>query len=252
MSWPAPFFFLFGASVGSFLNVLALRWLAGKAITGRSLCPHCQQSLPWFSLVPLLSFMFLHGRCTHCTCPISVQYPLIEFIAGLCALILFIPLPSTYSAWLAQLLIFIMIALLLVLAIIDSRSFLLPDTHIIILSLIVLLYLWLISPGVWFEPLLGSLLGSGFLFLIWLATRGRGLGFGDVKLMLPLGALFGFPAVFILLWLAFIAGGLVGLWLLWRGRANLKTALPFGPYLVLAALILLLAPQLVDQVFLWV
>lgn len=168
---------------------------------------------------------------------------------GISALVLFTPLPVSFAATVAAFLDLISIALLVTLFVIDLRTLILPDIFIILLSVAVTLALFInyqlpvTSYGL-LNALGGAALGAGALALLWLVTRGRGLGLGDVKLMLPLGILFGPALTVVLLFLAFIAGGIVGLFLLATNRATMKTPVPFGPFLASAAILFILVPRL--------
>lgn len=245
--------FIYGTAVGSFLNVLSLRYVdqlqadrtLPATLLGRSVCPACAQTLRWWELLPVLSFIMLRGRCRRCRAAISYQYPLIELSGGICLVLLL----RQGQPLVEVLLLFSIVCLLLVLAVVDFRTLLLPDSFLGLLSLAVALYR-LLRDHQFTPSLLGGVLaGTGFLFLLWLVTRRQGIGFGDVKLMLPLGALFSFPNVIVILLVAFSLGGVVGLLLLWRTRATLKTAVPFGPFLISAALLQLLWPTLAPHFF---
>lgn len=228
--------FAFGAVIGSFLNVVILRHLSGEALTGRSHCVSCGHTLSWYELIPIFSFIIQAGRCRNCKAEISPQYPIVELFCGIAAV-----------ALLPNILAFIAFALLLALFVIDFRSYLLPDFFILLLTITVLLM------GVVSLP--GLLVGGGFLLFLWVVTSGEGIGFGDVKLMIPLGLAFGAIGTTLLLSIAFMLGGAVGAYLLITKRATRKTAIPFGPYLAGVAMVFLLFPGLVDtlsQVLLFV
>lgn len=240
--------FFLGTIIGSFLNVLIFRYPENKNIvTGRSMCPHCQTPLAWWQLIPVISYVLLRGQCAHCTQPISVQYPLVELGYGLLFVVIWLPFllaPAPSIPALAALTLqSVIIALLLVLSIIDLRTFLLPDHYMILLAAAAAVYVW-VSGGTVADSLYGLLAGGGFILFLYLVTDGRGIGFGDVKLAAVLGAIVGLQGAVILLLIAFISGGLVGSYLLWRRLASLKTAVPFGPFLAGTAAGLLLWPQL--------
>lgn len=242
--------FILGTTIGSFLNVVILRYLKKAKPTGRSHCPHCHKQLVWWELIPLLSFIFLQARCRHCHQAISVQYPLVELWLGLSMLIIFTPVPTSLISILHAVLLTILICWLTILAVIDLYTMFLPDQFIVGLSVTVVLLLALN----WMQfnsstTISGGLVGAGLLFALWLITRQRGIGFGDVKLMVPLGALVGLKGTLVLLWLAFIGGGLVAFWLLARGKATLKTSLPFGPFLIATAILIVLMPALSEYFF---
>lgn len=192
----------------------------------------------------------LQGQCRHCHKDISIQYPLGELGLGLAALLIFSPTPTSLPGVVVAALLFTSIAWLTILAVIDLYTMLLPDEFVLGLSVTVLLWLTMRYAQLDLVSVIsGSLVGTGLLFALWLITRQRGIGLGDVKLMLPLGALLGLKGTLLLLWLAFILGGLVGFWLLARGQAKLKTPIPFGPFLIVTAILILLLPALPEYFF---
>lgn len=232
--------FALGVALGSFLNVVILRSPEigqGRGLLNRSRCPHCGQTLRWWELVPIFSFLALGGRCARCQAPISIQYPAVELAMGVAAVALADPILIAIAAT------------LLVLLVIDWRTMLLPDRFIWLLAGLVAVRLVTRQPIGWLEAVAGVGVGAGFLLGLWAASRGRGIGLGDVKLLAPLGALFGPWGAGTLLLLAFWSGGLVALYLLASGRAGLKTAIPFGPFLIGAALLLMLWPTLPEQLY---
>jgi len=256
--------FVTGAVIGSFLNVVILRYLNEKDLNGRSMCPKCKETLRWWELIPIFSFVLLQGRCQRCKKQISVQYPLVETAMGLSVLIIGMSLMASIAVVEAALTV-VMVALLLVLFVIDLRSFMLPDIFVAALGAVVIVIWsveWLGLGGYrvmeygheLFNMAGGVLVGAGWLGFLWLITRGKGIGLGDIKLMVPLGLFFGLIDTTVLLLLAFVTGGLLSLWLLWRGKVGMKTAIPFGPFLAGAAIVMMLAPQLANQIvdFLWV
>lgn len=248
-----PLVFIFGTVIGSFLNVLILRYQSDLSIiNSRSECPHCHKQLRWWELVPVVSFTILRGQCARCHQPISVQYPIVELLTGLSALlVLAVVQPLTETGWLQFALLLAIVSCLIVLGVIDLRTYLLPDSYIIILSVLVISLLTIRHSWDWVSLLAGMGIGAGFLGFLWAITRGRGLGLGDVKLLLPLGALLGPLGITVVLFLAFMAGGLLGMVLLLRQRVSMKTAIPFGPFLVIAATIVLLMPTLPQQMLDW-
>lgn len=251
MNYFPIFSFILGTIVGSFSNVVALRHIVSQRPTGRSKCPKCGLALRWWQLIPLLSFVFLHGRCWHCQAPISVQYPLVELSMGLLTMLLFWPLPTTTLDLISIAAKMGIAAILIILFIIDLRTFILPDRFVVILLWLVMIELAVeLSQihGSYLERLMSSLqgisIGAGFLLFLWIVTRGRGIGLGDVKLLIPLGALFAVQGTITVLFIAFTVGGIFGLYLLARQQASLKTPLPFGPFLSGAAILVLVMPDL--------
>ena len=268
-------FFIFGLAVGSFLNVVALRYdpdknlFALKPISGRSFCPGCRRTLRWFELVPLVSYVFLRAKCRSCRAPISLRYPLVELISGAIAL-LPIYLYDRYaiaalSAWpfwyiAASALFTLAFYILLLMTLIDLRHTIIPDELNValaalgIIKIIVLyaysqfnLIVWTFLEGygmlfglrsnIWTNHLFAVVFGALFFGIIIYVTRGRGMGMGDLKLATALGLLLGFPDIVLAIVLSFILGSLWSIPLLASGALRLKAAIPFGPFLALGAVV---------------
>lgn len=212
--------FLFGLIVGSFLNVLIYRIPRDQPfVAGRSHCPHCNHILAWYDLIPVASFLMLRGRCRYCGHTISPQYPIIEIISA----IFFVFAPSAPAL--------IVLELFLILAIIDYQHFIIPDGLLIAL-VIVSPFMGAIS----WNHVLAVLGCGGFFFALWAISKGRWIGFGDVKFAAVLGLLFGFPGAVVVIYIAVILGGLFGVILLVLHKATGKTPLPFGTLLGLCAI----------------
>ena len=260
------FIFFFGAALGSFINVLAVRYdpehfvFSPSIIGGRSHCPHCKKTLRWFELVPLLSFIFQLGRCRGCARRISFQYPLVEIAAGLICVFVpmrlhFLFLPSTFYLPLSILWIAVFLTLLLI-VLIDTRLYLIPDeanVFIGVAGFAITAFMALYSHGAtgsflgeyahlfgfpenaWANHVLAAL-AAGFLFaLIIGVTRGKGMGMGDLKLVVPLGLAFGWPDIFLVIALGFVIGAIYGIYAIVSRNKNFKSAVPFGPFLALGA-----------------
>ncbi len=250
MPWQLVLLALVGASLGSLINVLSLRYgKPGALITDRSRCPHCGGELRWWELIPVVSFIVLRGRCARCEAAISPQYPVVEVLSALFWVWPFLPWPESRPEYALAVSIAAILTALLLLFLIDLKTMILPDIYIVYLAILVLLRLWAIPPAVPRAHVVGAVTGAGFLLLLWFVTRGRGIGFGDVKLMIPLGLLLGLPATAALLWVAFVAGGMMAACLLLARKASLKTAVPFGPFLIAAASLALLWPALPELLF---
>ncbi len=241
--------FSVGAALGSFLHVVAERYMTNKsAFVGRSYCPYCRKTLTGRELVPIFSYIVSGARCSGCNAEIPVHYPLIELLTGILAVLIGMPSVLHHSGFLLPILFFAAGCVLIVLIRIDSRLMLLPDTYIYALTVLASLYVFLTDADL-NGVALGVLLGAGSLYLLWIGTGGRGIGFGDVKLMIPLGILFGVKGVITLLFFSFFAGGAVSIFLLAAKRVTSKTAIPFGPFLAGSALLLIAFPDLVDRFF---
>lgn len=241
--------FTFGLAMGSFLNVVATRYdgerflLSNELIGGRSHCEHCKKTLRWFELVPLVSFIAQGGRCRRCKAQLSVQYPIVELLSG----IIFVSVPSALGvSVIAGAPITLLVAVLwiavfeafLVMTLIDIRLGIIPDEINIFLGAIGILLLLIPVPlaAAAVLPRIISALGAGVFFAVLIAiTRGKGMGMGDLKLAIPLGLLFGWPEIVLVLMAAFVFGAVVGVIAIARGTNSMKGTLPFGPFLALGA-----------------
>lgn len=234
---------LVAACIGSFLNVCIYRLPRGQSIVRpRSHCPNCGRFLKWIHNVPLLSFLFLKGRCRYCRHPISWRYPLVELLSVLLALLAY----GRFGLGLEFGLNFLfLIAPLIVVSFIDLEHRIIPDVISIPgIGVGILVHLALSTEG-WQGSLLqsglGILLGGGFLFLVgflYEKIRGvEGLGGGDVKLAALLGAFLGWQNTLFILPVAAMGGLLVGLVLIVFFRKGMQYQLPYGPFLALAGLL---------------
>ncbi len=256
MFWLWFFLFLFGLQLGSFINALNYRiYSEGSVFRGRSRCPKCQHVLGAKDLIPLLSFLLLKMRCRYCQEPISWRYPLVEFVAGLLLLVIWIF--AANSLWAAFYSV-VFLALLAVAAY-DLEHYLIPDKLLLFCLLVSLVFLvWLDYsqeilfqwPSFLLSGLSSGILAFTFLGLIYWLTKGRGMGFGDVKLVFVLGLIVGWPETVVAVFLSFFIGAIIGLVLIGLGRKKMKEAVPFGPFLVLGGLLAALwGSQMIDWYF---
>ena len=217
---------LFGLVMGSFIGAVSYRIPRNlKFIKGRSFCDSCKKSLKWFNNIPLLSFLVLGGRSSCCGKRISFRYPLIEIAA-------FMGVVFTYL--LTSNLIFVFLFLvLLTIFVIDVESQIIPDNLSILVFLSGILYSFS------FEHLFAGFFLSFLILLIFLLTKGKGMGLGDVKLTLGLGVWLGFSKGFLFLLLSFLVGGIFASILLLTKKAKMKTKIAFGPFLIIGFLITL-------------
>ncbi|PIR59747.1 MAG: hypothetical protein COU68_03940, partial [Candidatus Pacebacteria bacterium CG10_big_fil_rev_8_21_14_0_10_45_6] len=249
----ALFLFLLGAAIGSFLNVVIYRSNKEESwVKGRSYCESCGKQIAWYDNIPLLSYFVLQGKCRHCKDALSITHPAVEFLTGILfvwwyfAIFMFFKLTQQPFVVLQPVFWLCVGIILLAIFIIDLRTMIIPNTLTIALFVIVLLYrVGLVTTGImqvqdfWLAVL--SMIGAAaFFFGIWALTRGKGMGFGDVKLAAPLGLLLGWPAVMVWLFAAFIIGGVVGIGLLFTKKAKMKQAVPFGPFLIIGTFIALI------------
>lgn len=218
-------FGLYGVVIGSFLNVLILRLPIHESITlKRSHCMSCGHTLAWYELFPLFSYVFLGGRCRHCKAHISAQYPIVEAANGILYVLLFLVKGITVETFLYCL----CASALLALSVIDWRTQEIPfgfNVFIFILGLIRLITDW----GNFGQYIIGLFAVSGFLLLLWLITRGKGIGDGDIKLMAATGLLLGWQLNIVGFLIGCVVGSVVHLIRMAVKKAG--RVLAFGPYL---------------------
>jgi leader peptidase (prepilin peptidase)/N-methyltransferase len=265
--------FILGLAIGSFLNVVALRYDPEKnmfalgPVSGRSFCPGCRRTLRWFELIPLVSYICLLAKCRTCRVPISLRYPAVEIVSGLIALLplyfydrwVIAAMPVAPVWYMALSVIFALaFYLLLLITLIDLRHTIIPDEANVAIALlgaakIGVLYAydqfnltvgtflegygWLLGlrDSVFTNHLAAAIFGALFFGIIIYITRGRGMGMGDLKLAAALGLLLGWPDIALAVVLSFILGSLWSLPLLVSGRLKLRAAIPFGPFIALGA-----------------
>jgi len=262
--WPLVAFI--GLCMGSFLNVviarlpvmLMLGWRAEarealelpeeeqprfNLVTPRSLCPNCEAPIAWHDNIPLLGWFKRRGRCASCQAPISPQYPLVELAGGglaVAVVVLFGP------GW-QGLFIFGACLALLAMAVIDFRTQLLPDTLTLPLLWAGLLYQLLFQPLWLTDAVIGAMAGYlslwVFYWLFKLVTGKEGMGYGDFKLLAALGAWLGWQSLPLVLILSAGVGAIVGILMQVAIPSLRGLPMPFGPFLVMAGLIVLLAGE---------
>ncbi len=226
---------VFGAVIGSFLNVCIYRLPRGKSIVRpASACAQCGRHLSWAENIPIVSYLVLRGRCRTCRARISLRYPLVELVTAL----------TFAAAWLAYgptpLLVsrLVFACALIVLFAIDLEHHLLPNVITLTGIVVGLGFSFLTEPG-WTSAVVGILTGGGILFLIaesyFRIRHEEGLGMGDVKMLAMIGAFLGWKLTLVTLMMASLAGSIVGVLVLASGRGGMKYALPFGTFLALGA-----------------
>lgn len=246
--------FIFGTIIGSFLNVVALRFNTGVGLGGRSKCMSCSSTLTWKELVPLFSFVVQKGSCKKCKSKISWQYPLVEFIAGAVFVLIFFAFPPVDILTAVVTLFQLAIAcLLVVVSVYDIKHKIIPDGFVYTFAGLALASLFF-GGSSWFHVptvemiIAGPLLAIPFA-LLWLVSRGSWMGLGDAKLTLGIGWLLGVSAGINALVLAFWIAALVSImWLLMtHTKIKPKIEIPFGPYLILGMyLVLIFHIQVID------
>ncbi|MBU0943087.1 MAG: prepilin peptidase [Proteobacteria bacterium] len=243
--------FLFGTIIGSFLNVVILRLPREDAsiVFPASHCPACLKALHWYENIPILSFLFLRGRCSHCNKKISFQYPLVELSMALfsAALVNQFGLSVTTAGY------FLFCAALLVIIWIDIHHQIIPDI-ISLPGIIAGLLFSLISPALhWSDSLIGVLAGGGILYTIalfyYLWRRREGMGGGDIKLLAMIGAFLGWQALPFVIFASSLSGTVIGLLAMIKQKKGGQTRIPFGPFLSLAALAYIFFREQIFQLY---
>ncbi len=254
--------FIYGLIIGSFLNVLIFRAENDEGIGGRSHCVKCHYNLVWTDLIPILSFLFLKGKCRKCHQKISIQYPLVELSTGLIFMLIFAfvvnqaspvffnPAP-TIGLFIWHATIF---SLLLAIFVFDLKHKLIPNLWSYIFAVMALVQMIWVTPfsGILNNPARTELflnLFSGLIFfipffLLWFISEGKWIGLGDGKLVLGIGWYLGFISGISAIVLAFWIGAFVAVVLLLIDRLKIlpksitmKTEIPFGPFLILSTVI---------------
>jgi prepilin signal peptidase PulO-like enzyme (type II secretory pathway) len=251
------FVFIFGVCIGSFLNCVIYRLEQEKSLNGRSFCPHCKHTLSWLDLFPVFSYLFLRGKCRYCHKKISIQYPLVELATGLVFLLIFnfkfeILNQFEISQFLNLAFLFYIAASLIIIFIYDLKHYLIPDKVLVPAVAIAVVYQlfsnlvnsnWILTLNFKFQILnylFAVLIAAGFFFALWLVSRGKWMGFGDVKLAVLMGLLLGLPNVLAALFLAFFFGAIIGIILMVFKKKGLKSEIPFGPFLIIGTFFALL------------
>ncbi|NCN87584.1 MAG: prepilin peptidase [Candidatus Pacebacteria bacterium] len=253
--------FFSGAAIGSFLNVVIHRSLSNESwVTGRSRCDHCRKKINWYDNIPLLSYLILRAKCRFCKKPISLTHPVVEFLVG--SLFVWWYLFGTFFFTLTQRpfevlqpVFWLAVGVILIaIFVTDYLYYIIPDMFVVLLLCLTIIYrISLVYFGIMqvndlIMGIFGMVIAVSFIGSLWFFTKGRGMGFGDVKLMIPLSLLLGWPNTLVGLFLSFLIGGLVGGFLLLFKKRKFGQKIPFGPFLILGTFISLIYG---DQILGW-
>ncbi|CAG7648272.1 prepilin peptidase [Paenibacillus allorhizosphaerae] len=243
-----PFVVLFGLLIGSFMNVVAIRSLKNESVAfPPSHCVHCNNSLKPLDLIPLLSYLFLRGKCRYCSASISWVYPAGE--AAIAALFILI---YWQLGWTPELFTgFLLAAILTAIVITDLKSMLIPDKIVFAgMILAVVLRLWIHPLPLW-DYAIAFFTGSGLLWIMAILSKG-GMGGGDIKLFAFLGLVLGMKLTLLTLFVASLLGTLYGIVLFALHRLQKKHSVPFGPFIAIAAMLMYLwGNQVIDWYMEW-
>jgi leader peptidase (prepilin peptidase)/N-methyltransferase len=283
------FGFVLGSILGSFASAIADRSTKKASFWKRSYCVSCKHTLHWYDLFPILTYLFLRGRCRYCKAKIPSELFITELVMGVLVGMLFLisfpPLTTLVTYDPLQLIQFLDIpfkvyalTIMMILFITDLKTGLLPNRityPAIITSFILLIVIAAIKSGVFYYQLSStpfgayllppytdyfytqiarlwwpvawailSGLGTALAFaLLIIATRGRGMGWGDVKYVLFLGFVLGFPLILVALFLSFLTGALFSIGLILLGKKSFGQTIPFGPFLSLGSAIAIIWGQ---------
>lgn len=241
--------FVLGLIIGSFLNVVILRYNSGRSITGRSSCSSCGRELCWYDLIPLASFIAQRGRCRICGSRISCQYPIVELITGIVFAGVFVKVFTSYdfvSVFSAFIFFAVIWSLLVVISVYDIKHKIIPDGIVYAFDFLALVTIFV--NGVTVPAIVaGPLLALPFA-LLWLISKGTWMGLGDAKLIIGIGWLLGlrggFSAVVWGIWIGAVLS--IAFMLIQRislvknihlfsktERFTMKSELPLGPFLII-------------------
>ena len=234
------FGFIFGSIIGSFLNVVIYRLYKEKSLGGFSACPACKHKLAALDLIPIFSFFLLAGKCRYCKSKISWQYPLVELITGiLFSLIVFQAVSGTLLS-LNVIFELVFVSILVVIFTFDLIYYLIPDEMVLIGAGLAIVYRLIVYDMSLVDGFWGALAVGGFFAILFFASGGRWIGFGDVKLGIFLGLLLGLAPSLTMLMLAYVSGAIVGVVMVAAKKRTMKGILPFGTFLTAATVVILL------------
>jgi len=225
--------FLVGITFGSFFNVVGMRVPNKESIVHpRSSCPHCHTVLSWKELIPIVSYVWQRGRCRNCESNISLFYPAFEALTGL--LFVFSLYKIGFELELVVALTFV--SLLIIITVSDLSYMLIPNRILLFFFILFSIERMLIPLSPIYDSLLGSFVGFALLYVIAVISKG-GMGGGDIKLFAVIGLVLGTKDVLLAFFIATIVGTLFSLFGMISKKLTRKSAIPFGPFISLGALV---------------
>ncbi|PLX27379.1 hypothetical protein C0583_03635 [Candidatus Parcubacteria bacterium] len=235
--------------IGSFLNCLIWRLHTGEGMMDRSRCPKCKHKISWYDNIPVLSYLFLLGKCRHCKEGISWQYPVVEFVTGVLFLLAFmVEFPIDFEILnLTSFFIIIkswfVISVMIIVFIYDLRWYLILD-RVMIPSFIIVFLLNLASGylsgnlvEILWKSLICGIIGGSFFLIQFLISKGKWIGGGDIRLGFLMGLVLLWPGVIIALMLAYISGAIISVFLIMIGKKKWGSQVPFGIFLSTATIV---------------
>ena len=231
--------FFIGAALGSFVGVIIDRLPEHTSfVKSRSICNSCHKTLQIIDLIPLFSFILFKGKCRRCKSPIPKRLFFLEVISGLILVAIFYLAGAPFLN--IPFLLFSSVVLYSLLAIffIDIDHGIIPDEILIVLGVVGLFYPLIFNRGIVVEHILSAIGACLFFLVLFLITRGRGMGFGDVKFAFIIGLITGFPGIVVSLYVAFLTGAMISLILIISRRKKFRgSTIPFGPFLVIGTIV---------------
>lgn len=231
--------FVTGLFIGSFLGVLADRLPRRESVVqGRSHCGSCQHTLAPHDLIPVISYFYLRGKCRYCRASIGWEYPAVECMTGILFLITYLYHGELlFTNRIADVLTFLyyltIISVSVVVFVTDLKYGVILNKVTAFGVVVTAFYLTIFLSGVYWEHLLAGVGASLFFFFLFAITKGRGMGFGDVKFVFLMGFFLGFPGIVVGLYIAFLTGALIAsILILWHKKKLQGGVIPFGPFLI--------------------
>ncbi len=238
------FIFLFGASIGSFLNVVIDRLIQEESLSGRSHCDYCHHKLAWYDLIPIISFFLIKGRCRYCHKKISWQYPIIEALTGTVFILIAISNIKYQISNIFHLFFLFGIASCFIVIFVSDLKYHLVSDWVLLSLFIFVLGFHLINFN-HFQPFLTNFIPSSFfvalpIFLIYFISKERAMGFGDVIMSAIVGFLLGWQKGLLALYIAVITGAIYGIVLIIFRQKKLKSKIAFGPFIIIGVVLMLI------------
>lgn len=238
--------FAFGAVFGSFLNVLIIRTHFDQSWwQGRSKCPNCHKELSVLELIPIFSFIFLRGKCKHCGHKISLQYPLVELASAALAVLSIYMFGFTFTA----ILLYFSAWLLLGDFVSDLLYMELPEIFNFSLLFCAILYQIFIAQNSLISILLGVAFGFLFFFFQFILSKKQGIGEGDLRLGIIIGAFLGWPLTLFSILSSYVVATLVFVPMIILKKISMKSAVPLGVFLLPVLFVFLFWKQEVRDFF---
>lgn len=225
--------FVFGLVFGSFFNVVGLRSPRDETfVNDRSYCPNCKHQLSWYELIPVVSFLIQKGKCRNCNQRISIIYPTTELLTGFLFAFSYIHIGLELELITA---LFLMSMLMIIL--VSDISYMIIQNKVLLFFLPFFIIMRVIVPlEPWWSSIVGGLVAVVLIAIIIIISRG-GMGAGDMKLFGVLGIILGTSKVLLAFFLSCLIGAVIGIFLLAFKIIERKQPIPFGPYIIVAAIL---------------